>query len=169
MELISNLAVPVLIGVILITGLLKKVSLFDVFIEGVKQGISSTLSVAPALIALVSAVTILRASGAMDLLCGFIKPVTDSLGIPAPVVPLCLMRPISGSGSTALLNGIFTDYGPDSLCGKVASIISGSTETTFYAIAVYYGAVGIKNTKYTVPAALAADLTGMFFSVFVAF
>ena len=161
MELISNLAVPITIALIVLFGIVKKQPVFDLFTEGVKNGISSTIMIAPSIIALVTAVTILRQSGAMELLCKFLSPITDAMDIHSDIVALGLMRPISGSGGTAILNDILINHGPDSLCGRIASVISGSTETTFYAIAVYYGSVGIRNTSYTVPAALCADIVGM--------
>ena len=161
MELISSFAVPVLIAAIILFALIKKQPVFEQFTEGVKQGAESAISVAPSVFALVTAVSILRVSGALELLGDLLRPVTDFLGIPPDIPSLALMRPFSGSGSTAILNDIFSRHGPDSTCGRIASVISGSTETTFYAIAVYYGAVKVKNTGGTVPAALCADLTGM--------
>ena len=111
------------------------------------------------------AVSMLSASGALDLFSHFISPAAKALGLPPEVMPLALLRPVSGSGSTALLTQIFSDYGPDSFIGRVASVMMGSTETTFYAIAVYFGAIGVKKTRHTIPAALAADFTGYLASV----
>ena len=107
----------------------------------------------------------LEASGFFDILTSLLSPVCEAVGIPAPVVPLGLMRPVTGSGSFAILNGILEKYGADSVIGRIASVMSGSTETTFYAITVYYGAIGLKKTRYTLPAATAADLTGMLSAV----
>jgi len=107
----------------------------------------------------------LSASGALDLVASFLRPAALALGLPPEVMPLALMRPVSGSGSNALLLQLFRDYGPDSFVGRVASVMNGSTETTFYAIAVYFGAVGIKKTRHTIPAALTADLVGYIASV----
>jgi spore maturation protein B len=107
----------------------------------------------------------LRASGALDLFVNFLSPLANSLGFPAQVLPLMLLRPISGSGSIAVVDSIFKTCGVDSFAGRVASVMSGSTETTFYAIAVYYGSVGIRKTRHTIPAALSADIVGFIISV----
>lgn len=129
---------------IILFAFIKKVPCFDTFLEGAKQGLISTYKIAPSLIGLIVAVNMLKASGALEMLIDFIRPAAEFLGFPAEVVPLALLRPVSGSGSTAILNSILQDYGPDSFIGRAASVMAGSTETTFYAIAVYYGAVGIK-------------------------
>ena len=105
--------------------------------------------------------TMLQASGFFDLLSGWLSPVCSAVGIPPEVLPLGLMRPVTGSGSYAMLHSLLETYGADSFIGKAASVMAGSTETTFYAITVYYGAVGLKNTRHTLPAALLADFTGM--------
>lgn len=161
----SAYVVPVAIVFLLGFGILRRVPVFDTFLAGAREGISSSVSILPSLVGLILAVTMLNASGALDLLTSFLSPVTKALGFPAEVVPLSLLRPISGSGSTAMLTQVFGEYGPDSFIGRVASVIIGSTETTFYAIAVYFGSVGIKKTRHTVPAALAADMTGYILSV----
>ena len=105
------------------------------------------------------AVSMLSASGALDMLSSFLSPLARFLGLPVQVMPLALIRPVSGSGATAILTQIFQNNGTESFAGRVASVMSGSTETTFYAIAVYYGAVNIKKTRHTIPAALTADFT----------
>lgn len=153
--------VPVLIAGILIYGLVKKVNVFDSFIQGAKEGLHTAVNLLPALVALMVAVTMFKASGALDILTYSLDPLTGNLGIPKEALPLALLRPISGSGSLAMLETILAQYGPDSLIGRVACILQGSTETTFYTIAVYYGAVGIKNTRHTVFAAMAGDFAGL--------
>lgn len=150
---------------IILFAFIKKVPCFDTFLEGAKQGLISTYKIAPSLIGLIVAVNMLKASGALEMLIDFIRPAAEFLGFPAEVVPLALLRPVSGSGSTAILNSILQDYGPDSFIGRAASVMAGSTETTFYAIAVYYGAVGIRKIRHTVPAALCADFAGMVMAV----
>jgi spore maturation protein B len=157
-------AVPCVILCILSFGLFRKVPLFDTFVAGAKEGLHSTISILPSLIGLIMAVTMFSASGALDLFSSFLAPVANFLGLPPQVMPLALIKPISGSGSTAVLTQIFKDHGPDSFIGRVASVMSGSTETTFYAIAVYFGAVGIRKTRHTIPSALAADLSACIFS-----
>ena len=165
MEHIGVYAVPVIIVSIVLFGMWWKTALFDSFTEGVKEGFSSLLAIAPSLIGLIIGVTMLEASGFFALIAEWMAPVCRWCGIPAEVVPLGLMRPVTGSGSFALLNTLLEQHGADSFIGRAASVMAGSTETTFYAITVYYGAVGLKRTGYTVPAALLADLTGMLLAV----
>lgn len=145
-------------------GAIKKVDLFETFKDGAKEGVTGLLSIAPSLIGLIVAVTMLQASGFFDVVTVVLGPVCGFIGVPPEVLPLGLMRPVSGSGSFALLSSLLDKYGADSYIGRVASVMAGSTETTFYAIAVYYGSVGIKKTRHTIPAALTADMLGMVFS-----
>ena len=156
---------PIFIVTVVIFGFVKKVELFDAFTAGAKDGIFTLLKIAPTLVGLIVAVNMLKASGLTDMLVGLITPITDSLGFPSGIVPMVLLRPISGGGSTALLTGIYRDFGPDSFTGKVASVLAGSTETTFYAIAVYFGAVNIKKIRHTLIAALSADFTAAIMAV----
>ena len=158
-------AVPAVIVLTVVIGAFKKVDLFGCFTEGAKEGIGSLISVAPSLIGLVLAVTMLEASGFFEILTGIMSPVCGAVGIPPEVLPLGLMRPVTGSGSFAMLSSILEKYGADSLIGRTASVMAGSTETTFYAIAVYFGAAGIKKTSYAIPAAVLADMTGMLMAV----
>ena len=164
MEVFGSYLIPILIALILLFGFLRKVPLFDTFLEGAKEGMKSTVSIAPALIGLITAVTMLKASGALDLFTAAIRPAAAFLGFPPEVMPLTLLRPVSGSGSIAILDQIFATCGPDSFAGRVASVMMGSTATTFYAIAVYFGAVGIKKTRHTIPAAITADTASFFIS-----
>ena len=159
MDKIGIYAVPFVIVFIVVFGAVKRVDLFECFREGAKDGITSLISVAPSLIGLVIAVNMLSASGFFDIMCSLLSPVCNAVGIPPEILPLGLIRPVSGSGS------ILETYGPDSVIGRIASVMAGSTETTFYAIAVYYGAAGIKKSGYTVPAALIADFSSMLISV----
>lgn len=164
MNEIGIYVVPITIVLILIFGIAKKVNVFDCFTAGAKEGIGSLISIAPSLIALIVAVTMLDASGFFDIVTEFLAPLCTKIGIPAEIIPLALMRPVSGSGSFAILNSIFEKYGADSITGRIASIMAGSTETTFYAITVYFGSVGIKKTRHTIPSALLADLSGIIFA-----
>lgn len=145
-------------------GLARKIPVFDIFIEGAKSGIGNAVSILPALLGLCVAVGALNASGAIGLLCKVLSPVADFFHFPAEVIPLCILSPISGSGSLSMFESILTQYGADSYIGRVASVISGATETTFYAVTIYFGAVGIKKTRHTVPAALCADFTSFILS-----
>ena len=161
---IGTYAVPVIICFILVYGYLHGVRVFDVFLEGAKEGIQVSMSILPALIALVTAVGMFKASGGLDVLSYALAPVANLLGIPREVIPLVLLRPISGSGAMVIFTDIIKTYGPDSFVGRVASVMQGSTETTFSTVALYYGAAKIKNTRHTIPAALCGDLTGFVMS-----
>ena len=157
----TSYIIPSVIILILLFGIVRKVSVFDTFLEGAKEGLHSSVSILPSLVGLLMAVTMLKASGILDLFTQWIAPAASFLGFPPEVLPLALLRPISGSGSTALLTQIFDEYGPDSLIGWTASVMAGSTETTFYAIAVYFGATQVKKIRYAVPAALMGDFVGV--------
>ena len=154
-----EIIMPLFIAVTVVFGLVKKVPLFDAFVAGAKDGIRVLLKIAPTLVGLIVAVDMLKASGFTDLICETVTPLADWLGFPKEIVPMVLLRPISGGGSTALLTNIYNDFGPDSFAGKVASVLAGSTETTFYAIAIYFGSVKVKKTRHTLISALSADLT----------
>ncbi|MDQ5983713.1 MAG: Spore maturation protein B [Eubacteriales bacterium SKADARSKE-1] len=164
MEKFSFYIIPTIIFIIVGIGLYKKIHIFDLFLKGAKEGFLGTVSIAPSIIGLITAVSMLKASGALDIFTSFMEPFAQLLKIPTQTIPLMLLRPISGSGSLALIDSILGSVGPDSFPGRVASVMMGSTETTFYAIAVYFGAVGIKNTRHAIPAALAADISGFLFS-----
>ena len=168
MRMISLLSVPVMIVGIVVFGMVKKISVYDSFVQGAKSGAENMVQIIPPLVGLMMGIYMIRASGTMDILGQLLKPVTDLLGMPSDVLPLALLRPISGSGSIAIVNDIFKRLGPDSLAGKIASVMMGSTETTFYTVAVYFGAVGIKNLRHTLKAALLADAMGIVIAVFVA-
>jgi spore maturation protein B len=147
----------VLFLLVLCAGLIKNVKVYDVFVEGASEGITTVIKILPSLIGLITAVGVFRASGALDFIIDLMTPLASILGIPAEALPLALMRPISGSASLALVSDIIGLYGPDSYIGRVVSTMMGSTETIFYTLAVYYGSVGIKRARYTLAAALAAD------------
>jgi len=168
MELIRNLsiyAIPAIFFVILSLGLYKDVKIYEVFVEGAKEGITTVVRIIPSLVGLLVAIGIFRASGALDLLVYAAAPVASLAGIPPEVLPLAFMKPISGSASLALLSDIMKANGPDSFVGRVAATMTGSTETIFYTIAVYFGAVGVKNVRHTLIAALIADLVSVIVSV----
>ena len=164
MDKLGVYAIPATVLIIIVFGLFRRVPLFDTFVAGAKEGFASAISILPSLVGLMMAVSMLNASGALDMLSSFLAPVSRFLGLPAQVMPLALIKPVSGSGATAILTQIFQNNGTESFAGRVASVMSGSTETTFYAIAVYYGAVNIKKTRHTIPAALTADLTACIIS-----
>lgn len=160
----TELLVPLIAAVTAAWGLYKRVDVFASLIEGAKKGLSVCAGILPALIALLPGVYMLRASGALDALIGLLGPVLGLLGIPAETAPIMLLRPFSGSGALAVGTEVISRFGPDSLIGRTAAVMLGSTETTFYVIAVYFGAVGIKKCRRAVPAALAADITGFIMS-----
>lgn len=160
----SSYVVPAVMLCIVLFGFLRSVPVFDTFLTGAREGLESSVSILPTLVGLIMAVTMLNASGALDLLSSFFAPAAHLLGLPHQVIPLALIKPVSGSGSTAVLAQIYKNCGPDSFAGRVASVMAGSTETTFYAVAVYYGSVGIKKTRHTIPSAVAGDLTACIFS-----
>ena len=145
-------------------GALRGVDVFAAMTEGIADGLRVLLRIFPAVAALLTAVYALRASGALDALTGLLAPVFRLLGIPVETAPLVLLRPISGSGALAVAGDIMARYGPDSLAGRTAAVMLGSTETTFYVIAVYFGAAGVKKTRWAIPAALCADFTGFVLS-----
>ena len=158
MDLLFTMLVPLLIASIALYGAFTGVDVYDALIHGAKEGLGVLLRIVPALIALLTAVYMLRASGALELAAGLLEPVLTPLGIPAEMMPLMLVRPISGSAALGVGAELIERYGPDSIVGRTAAVMLGSSETTFYTIAVYFGAAGIVSTRYAVPAALCADL-----------
>lgn len=166
-RLISIFAIPVFIIFILGYGYLKGVPVYEMFVEGAKEGLSTSVKILPYLVAMFVAIGIFRASGAMDLLIRILSPVTRLAGIPPEVLPLALMRPMSGVASAGMLAELLKVYSPESFIGRVASTMMGSTETVFYTLSIYFGAVGIKKIRYTLWAALLAEIVGLLASVVV--
>ena len=138
----------------------RKENAYDLLLQGGAEGLKLVFSILPALVALLTAVQMLKASGAVELLSGFLAPVFSLFGIPPETAMLVLIRPISGSAALAVGADLMAEYGPDSIIGRTAAVMLGSTETTFYTISVYFGAAGVKKTRYAIPAALFADLVG---------
>lgn len=166
-NLISVLAIPLLIIVFLGWGFAKKVKVYEVFIEGAKDGFNTAIRIIPYLVAMLFAIGIFRAGGAMDLLTSLLAPATNLIGMPAETLPMALMRPLSGSGSLGIMTELMKVHGPDSFIGVLVSTMYGSTETTFYVLAVYFGSVNVKNGRHALPAGLIADFFGMLAAVFV--
>ncbi len=162
---IGAAAMPLIVGGIVLFGFLKNVEVFDTFLEGAKGGISASMRILPTLIGLIVAVSMVRASGLLELLCSLAEPLAEAVGISPEILPLALLRPVSGSGSSAYTLSLLQQFGPESETGKIASVLASSTETTFYAIAVYFGACGYKRLRYTVPAALLGDCAALVFAV----
>lgn len=162
---ISNISIPFTIFLIICYGIIEKNKVFDNFIEGAKDGLKLVYNIFPTLLGLFLSITVLRESGVIDAITSLLKPALTLLKIPAEILPLALLRPISGSAATAVATDIMTKCGVDSLVGLIASTIMGSTETTLYTIALYTSAVGIKKIRFVLVAALLADFVGMLTSV----
>lgn len=147
MEIISTISlwiIPVLIGLILIYGTYKQVPTYESFVEGGKEGIKIAVSIIPFLVGMLVAISVFRASGALEFLMDLIRPGIKAIGIPPEIVPLAIIRPISGNAALGMTSDLLAAYGPDSFIGRLASVFQGSTDTTFYVLTVYFGAVGIK-------------------------
>ena len=162
----TDLLVPLLLLFVSLWALYKKQDVYTQLLLGAQDGLRLLVSIAPALIVLLSAVSMLRESGFLDALSGWLAPVCRAVGIPPELVPLMLVRPLSGSAALAVGLELMQTHGVDSLVGRTAAVMLGSTETTFYTITVYFGAAGIKKTRYAVPAALCADLAGFLAAAF---
>lgn len=163
----SNLAMPLIILIIVIYGLVEKKEIFDVFIEGAKDGIKIIINIFPTLIGLFLAVGTLRSSGVIDIVINFLEPILNLINFPSEIMPLAILRPISGSSSIAIATDIMKQFGVDSQIGMMASVIMGATETTLYTIAVYSSSVKIKKTRFVLIVALTADIVGIITSVVV--
>lgn len=157
---VTDYIVPVLLLGICVVALRRKESPYPLLLQGAADGLKLLISLVPTLILLLTAVSMLQASGAMDILSNFFAPVFRIFGIPPETAILILIRPISGSAALAIGTQLMTQYGVDSEIGRTVAVMLGSTETTFYTVSVYFGAAGIQKTRYTIPAALIADLTG---------
>ena len=157
MQLVLDLLVPGIIAGVSCYGMAKRVDVYDALLQGAAKGLEILLRILPALVTLLTVVAMLRASGALELAAELLAPALEWLGIPPETVGLMLVRPISGSAALGVGAELIQTYGPDSLIGRTAAVMLGSTETTFYTIAVYFGSVGIVKTRYTIPASLCAD------------
>lgn len=167
LSLFSTLAIPSIIVSFLIFGLFKKINLYENFIEGAKEGFNIAIKIIPFLVAMLMAIGIFRASGAMDIFMIILRPITNLISFPAEALPMALMRPLSGSGSLGIMTENLSVFGPDSYLGVLVSTIYGSTETTFYVLAVYFGSVNIKNSRFALAAGLLADAAGILGALFI--
>ena len=161
MNNISNYIIPIIVLIIVLYALKKRVDIYDTFIDGTKESFDMTLKVFPNLLAMVFGVNIFLKSGVLDFISNNLKPIFSYINVQIEILPMAIMRPISGSASLAILNDIFLNYGPDSFIGTVASIIQGSTDTTFYVLTLYFGSIGIKKIRYAMWAGLFSDLVGI--------
>ncbi len=157
---LNSYVVPAFVIVVFAYGKYKQIDLFEAFIKGASENIKTAFDILPALIILMTIITMLNASGVVSAFSQFLSPALSKIGFPTECIPLAILRPISGSGALSVYETILQDNHPDSFVGRVASVMMGSTETTFYTVAIYYGAVKIKNIRHTLVCALAADITG---------
>ena len=166
-EYITKSIIPIIIIIIITYGMIKGRKVYEWFIEGAKEGLKVCINIFPYLLAMIIAVNIFREAKLLDILNNMISPIAGVIGLPKEVIPLVLIKPLSGSGAMGILTDIIKNYGPDSYIGLIASVIMGTTETIFYTVTVYFGAVQIKKVRHTVWAALLADITAIIVSIFV--
>lgn len=157
---ISAWAIPAVVVLIPLYAAYRKVPVYESFVDGAKDGFDTAIRIIPHLVGMMASIAIFRASGALDAVMGWISPLVSRLGVPPEVMPLALLRPITGSGSLAYAADLMETHGPDSLIGRIASTVQGSTDTTLYVLIVYFGAVGIRRTKYALKVGLFSDLVG---------
>ena len=158
LDALSLWAIPFLLVAIPLVGLIRGVKVYDVFIEGAREGFDVAVKIIPFLVGILAAIGMFRGSGAMDLVTAALRPIVTATGFPAELVPLAILRSLTGSGSLAFTTDLVKTAGPDSLLARTAATMYGSSETTFYVLAVYFGAVGIRKTRHAVPAALVGDI-----------
>ncbi len=166
-KIISTIAIPIIILAFIVYGIIKKVKIYEVFVEGAKEGFNIAIKIIPYLVAMLVAIGIFRAGGALDIFVKILSPLTDLIGFPAEALPMALMRPLSGSGSLGIMSEIITIHGPDTFIGILVSTIMGSTETTFYVLALYFGSVNVKRARHAVIAGIAADIAGILGALFI--
>lgn len=167
MTTVSIWFIPLLVGLILFHAALKKIPTYETFVEGGKEGFHIAVSLIPYMVGMLVAISVFRASGAMEWTVSLIKPLFTFFGVPAEVAPLALIRPISGTGALGLLTDLIDTYGPDSLIGRLASTMQGSTDTTLYVLTVYFGAVGIRKMGHALKVGLLADLCGFIAAIWI--
>ena len=158
---ISDFIIPVTILFIVVFGCLQKVDIYEVFLEGAKEGLQTVVDILPTLIGLVMAVEVVRAGGLLDIMVEWFRPFADAVGFPAELAPLSIVRLVSSSAATGLLTDLFANYGPDSYLGRVASVMMSCTETVFYTMSLYFLSIGIRKTRWTLPCALLANIIGI--------
>ena len=159
------IAIPIIFVIILVIALIKNVDIFNEFIHGAKNGVKTVYDIFPSLLGLIVAITVFRESGAMDVIVLFLEPVANVLMVPKEVLPLAILRPISGSASLAMVSDIIKTYGVDSFIGKLAAVMMGSTETILYTLSIYLGSIGVKKIRYTLIVALIVEFLGIFVAV----
>lgn len=168
-NMLSSWAIPVLIVFIPLYAAYHKVPVYESFVDGAKDGFDTAIRIIPSLVGMMVAISVFRASGAMDLIVGWLNPLCEKLGIPSEIIPLALLRPITGAGSLAFTTDLISQFGPDSMVGRIASTIQGSTDTTLYVVTVYFGAIGIRKAGYALKVGLISDAVGFFASIVICF
>lgn len=168
-SLLSAWAIPVMIVFIPLYAAYRKVPVYESFVDGAKEGFDTAIKIIPHLVGMMVAISVFRASGAMDIVLGWMKPLFENLGIPTEVLPLAILRPITGAGSLAFTTDLIEQFGPDSMIGRIASTVQGSTDTTLYVITVYFGAIGIRKASYALKVGLISDLVGFVASVVICY
>lgn len=166
-NLVSTWAIPCLLFMIPVTAYVRGVKVYETFVQGAEDGFRTAVKIIPFLVGMLVAIGVFRASGAMDLLVKAIEPVTSLLGIPPSILPLAIMRPLSGGGALGIAAEMISTYGPDSYLGRLASTMQGSTDTTFYVLTVYFGSVGITKYRYALHLGLIADITSLMAAIFI--
>lgn len=161
MQIISNLILPLIVLLIILYGVKKKINVYDTFTNGAKESFDMTIKLFPTLLGMILGVNIFVKSGVLDFFLKIIEPILNIIKIPSQIIPIAIMRPISGSSGLALLNNILETYGADHTISRIASIIQGSTDTTFYVLTLYFGSIGIKKIRYALKVGLLADLIGI--------
>ena len=164
---VSAMAIPLLLSFFPLYAILRQIKVYEEFVEGAKEGFNVAIRIIPYLVAILVAISMFRGAGGIDMLTKFLRPALDLVGFPAELLPMGLMRPLSGSGAYGILADTVKAFGPDSLLGRTAATMYGSTETTFYVLAVYFGSVGIRRTRHAVPAGLVADVVGIFAAIYI--
>ncbi|MEN6325702.1 MAG: spore maturation protein [Syntrophomonas sp.] len=164
---LSKWAIPILLLVIPVYGYIRKVPVYEAFVEGAEEGFTTVVKIIPFLVGMMIAISVFRASGAMNYLSNAIAPITKLIGAPPELLPLAVMRPLSGSAVLGLATEIMKVYGPDSFIGRCASVMQGTTDTTFFVLTIYFGSVGIKKYRYSIITGLSADISGFLASIYI--
>ncbi|MGE5455920.1 MAG: spore maturation protein [Ignavibacteriales bacterium] len=166
-KIISDLIIPTIVLVVIIYGIKKKLNIYDVFIDGARESVDLVLMIFPYILGMIFAINLFLNTNILFNITNFLKPLFDYLHMPVEVLPMAIMRPISGNSSLAILNNLFINYGPDSMIGRLGSVIQGSNDTTLYVLTLYFGSVGIRKIRYALWAGLLSDLCGIIISVIV--
>lgn len=167
LNLISKWAIPLLLLIVPLYGYFKKVPVYESFVEGAEEGFTTAVKIIPFLVGMMVAISVFRTSGAMQYLTQVLEPLTSRLGAPSEILPVAIMRPLSGSGVLGMATELMRVYGPDSFIGRLASVMQGTTDTTFFVLTVYFGAVGIKKYRYAIVTGLTADITGFIAALYI--